>query len=154
MSIDQPGGSVHLAELRQILEPEIAARATAKIDEQQLAVMREAFNAMSQNMQNADGYIEADLDFHLALAEAARNPLILALLDLIVGQLREQRGRIFSVGGGPERGQRQHARILEAVEQHNPEAARTAMKDHLQQVLEDSAHSTKPSMPLRDVGEK
>jgi GntR family transcriptional repressor for pyruvate dehydrogenase complex len=92
--------------------------------------------------QNPDAFIEADLDFHLALAEAAANPMILSLLDSIVGLLREQRMRIFNVEGGPERGQFHHKRILAAIESRNPERAREAMQAHLQQVREDSQVSS------------
>jgi GntR family transcriptional repressor for pyruvate dehydrogenase complex len=93
-------------------------------------------------MQHPDAYIEADLDFHLALAEAAGNPLILSLLDSIVGVLREQRIGIFNVEGGPERGQIHHKRILEAIELRDPVKAREAMRAHVQQVREDSHTST------------
>ncbi len=137
--IGQQEGSMHLAELRRILEPEIAALAAPRIDEQLLATMREAVAAMDRSLQDREAYIEADLDFHLALAEAAENPLILALIDSIVGLLREQRSRIFDVAGGPERGQFHHKRILQAVEQKDAEAARAAMKEHLEQVRADSS---------------
>jgi GntR family transcriptional repressor for pyruvate dehydrogenase complex len=93
---------------------------------------------MDRAGQDPDAYIEADLDFHLALAEGAANPLILSLLDSIVGLLREQRLRIFRVPGGPERGQFHHKKILEAVERHDAEKARQTMRAHLQQVSEDS----------------
>jgi DNA-binding FadR family transcriptional regulator len=85
-----------------------------------------------------EAYIEADLDFHLALAEAADNAIILSLIDSIVGLLREQRMGIFQVDGGPERGQYHHKRILEAIEHRDPVGAREAMKAHLKQVREDS----------------
>ena len=138
LRIDQTDGSENLAEVRQILEPEIAAIAAARIQPQQIALMREAFSVMNSALKDPDAYIEADLDFHLALAEAAENPLILSLLDSIVGLLREQRIKIFFEEGGPERGQYHHARILAAIEKHDVEASRAAMRDHLQQVREDS----------------
>ena len=132
-------GSANLAELRLVLEPEIASLAAARIEEQLLSTMREAVAEMDRSLRDPDAYVEADLDFHLALAEAAGNPLILSLLDSIVGLLREQRSRIFNVDGGPERGQFHHKRILAAVLQGNPETAREAMRAHLQQVLADSS---------------
>jgi GntR family transcriptional repressor for pyruvate dehydrogenase complex len=143
--INQQEGSANLAELRQVLEPEIAGLAASRIEEQLLSTMRKAVAVMDRNLQDPDAYVEADLDFHLALAEAAGNPLILSLLDSIVGLLREQRSRIFDVHGGPERGQFHHKRILAAVEQRDPEAAREAMRAHLQQVLADSSSSAKKS---------
>lgn len=141
IKIGQPSGSNHLAEMRGILEPEIAALAATRIQEPHLVLMREAVALMNRAQEDPEAYIEADLDFHLALAEAADNPLILSLLDSIVALLREQRIRIFQVEGGPSRGQYHHKRILQAVEQHNPEQARAAMRAHLQQVREDSRAS-------------
>jgi GntR family transcriptional repressor for pyruvate dehydrogenase complex len=153
IKIGQPEGSTYLAEVREILEPEFTALAALRVEEQHLASMRDSIAIMDRSMRKPDAYIEADLDFHLALAEAAGNPLILSLLDSIVGLLREQRIRIFALEGGPMRGQVHHKRILEAIEQRNPTLARNAMRDHLQQVREDSRaasaldepHSTAPA---------
>jgi GntR family transcriptional regulator, transcriptional repressor for pyruvate dehydrogenase complex len=138
VKIGQQDGSTHLAEVRAILEPEIATLAAQRIQEAELVTMREAVAVMDRSQQDPDAYIEADLDFHLALAEGAANPLILSLLDSIVGLLREQRLRIFKVPGGPERGQIHHKRILEAVERHDAQKARDAMRAHLAQISEDS----------------
>src|SRR5438552_12611990 len=142
VKIGQPEGSTHLAEVRAIHEPEIAALAAARAQESDMATMREAVAVMDRAGRDPDPYIEADLDFHLALAEAAANPLILSLIDSIVGLLREQRMRIFKVEGGPERGQFHHKRILEAMEQRDPEKARDAMRAHLDHVREDSQVSS------------
>jgi GntR family transcriptional regulator, transcriptional repressor for pyruvate dehydrogenase complex len=142
IKIGQPDGSGHLAEMRAILEPEIAALAANRMEEQHLATLREAVATMDRSLRDPEAYIEADLDFHLALAEAAANPLILSLIDSIVGLLREQRIRIFNVKGGPERGQFHHKRILEAMEQRDSEKAREAMRAHLQQVKDDSRVSS------------
>lgn len=139
--IGQPEGSGFLAEVREILEPEIAALAATRADAQDLAAMREPISVMDEARKDSDAFIEADLDFHLALAEAAANPLILSLIDSIVGLLREQRMRIFLVEGGPERGQYHHKRILEAIEHRDPIGAREAMKAHLRQVREDSQNA-------------
>lgn len=141
--IGSPKGSGNLAEVRMILEPEIAALAAVRIHEQHVKAMREAYWIMDRSRNDPDAYIEADLDFHLILAEATENPIILSLTDSIIGVLREQRLRIFHVEGGPERGQFHHKQILGAIEQRDPVKAREAMKAHLQQVLEHSRASVK-----------
>lgn len=135
----------YLVELRGVIEPEVTILAASRIEEQQLAMMREAVAVMDRSMKNPEAYIEADLDFHLALAEAAGNPLILSLLDSIVGVLRRQRLGIFGVDGGPERGQIHHKLILEAIERHDPDAAHEAMRAHLEQIRLDSAASASQS---------
>jgi GntR family transcriptional repressor for pyruvate dehydrogenase complex len=147
VKIGQQEGSTHLAELRLILEPGIAAVAAIRADEEDLAAMRDAVAVMEGAQKDPAAFIEADLDFHLALAEAAANPLILSLIDSIVGLLREQRIKIFNVDGGPQRGQFHHKRILDAMERRDPEMARNAMRAHLEQVRQDSQVSlaAKPS---------
>ena len=133
--------TAHLTEVREILEPEIAALAAQRGNEENLSAMREAISLMDSTQNDAEAFIEGDLDFHLALAEAAANPLILSLIDSIVGLLREQRTRTYFVKGGPERGQYHHKRILEAIEYRDPQGAREAMRAHLRQVREDSRES-------------
>jgi GntR family transcriptional regulator, transcriptional repressor for pyruvate dehydrogenase complex len=143
VKIGQPEGLIQLAEVRTILEPEIAALAATRINEQHLAAMREAYDVMARSRRDPESYIEADLDFHLILAEAAANPIILSLIDSIIGVLREQRMRVFKVDGGPERGQFHHKHILDAIQDRDALRARLAMKAHLEQVLEDSRRSAK-----------
>src|ERR1700733_5395247 len=138
VKIGQQEGSPHLAELRLILEPGIAAIAAERVKDEDLISLREAVAVMDRSQKDPAAYIEADLDFHLALAEAVANPLILSLIDSIVGLLREQRIKIFNVEGGPQRGQFHHKRILEAIERRDPEMARSAMRAHLEQVRQDS----------------
>jgi GntR family transcriptional regulator, transcriptional repressor for pyruvate dehydrogenase complex len=138
MRSDASEGTVHLAEVREILEPEIAALAAQRADDDTLSAMRESIGVMDAARQDPERFIEGDLDFHLALAEAAGNPLILSLIDSIVGLLREQRMRTYYTEGGPERGQYHHKRILEAIEHRNLQGAREAMRAHLRQVQEDS----------------
>ena len=151
VKIGQPEGSTDLAEVRSILEPEIAALAAERAEESDRATLREAVAVMDRSLKDADAYIEADLDFHLALAEAAANPLILSLIDSIVGLLREQRLRIFQVEGGPQRGQIHHKRILEAMEKRDAKMARDAMKTHLEQVREDSHASASKRAPGKQL---
>jgi GntR family transcriptional repressor for pyruvate dehydrogenase complex len=134
-------GSTYLVEVREILEPEIAALAASRADYEDLEAMREAVEAMDSSEPDSDAFVEADLDFHLALAEAAANPIVLSLIDSIVGLLREQRVRISLVEGSPQRGQRYHRSILEAIERHDAQAARAAMQAHLWQVREDSRNT-------------
>lgn len=69
-----------------------------------------------ESKKDPEAFIEADLDFHLAMAEAGASPLILSLIDSIGGFLREQRVRTFQLEGCPERGQYHHKRSLEAIE--------------------------------------
>src|SRR6202041_970887 len=50
----QPEGSTHLAEVRAILEPEIAALAAIRIQEPELSTMREAVTTMDRAFKNPE----------------------------------------------------------------------------------------------------
>ncbi len=127
-----------LMEVRELLEPAIAALAAERATEEHLEAMRRAVEIMDASFDDPERFVEADLDFHLALAEGTGNPLIPLLLDPIIDLLREHRIQVFRVGGAA-RGQFYHKQILEAVMRRDPEGARAAMIAHLQQIREDSA---------------
>lgn len=128
----------YLIELREILEPEIAAIAASRATQENLGAMREAVETMDQSMDDINTYVEADLDFHLALAESTHNPLILSLLDSLIGELREQRFRSAKVKGALHRGQPNHKAVLAAIENRDAEGARNIMITHMEQVRKDT----------------
>jgi len=142
MKIGVTKGSGNLVEVREILEPEIAALAATRITDEYISAMQDAVKIMDTALEDVDTFVEADLDFHLALAEATQNPIIPILMDSIIDLLREQRKRIGLTKGGLKRGQSHHKKILDAVSKHDPQAARLAMQDHLKQVRNDSKTST------------
>jgi DNA-binding FadR family transcriptional regulator len=142
MKFGGKNGSMNLVEVREILEPEIAALAANRITDEYITAMSEAVKVMDTALDNVDIFVEADLDFHLALAEGTQNPLIPILIDPIIDLLREQRKGIGLTKGGLKRGQIHHKKILDAVSNHDAKAARQAMQDHLKQVRKDSNSST------------
>jgi GntR family transcriptional regulator, transcriptional repressor for pyruvate dehydrogenase complex len=127
-----------LVEVRELIEPEIAYRAALRATRADLEALGRAVATMDDHLDDLGAYITADEAFHLCLAEATHNLFLPRLLHSVVDVLADLRGRIFQVDGGPERGQVHHHRILRAVDERAPEAAREAMRAHLRQVREDS----------------
>jgi GntR family transcriptional repressor for pyruvate dehydrogenase complex len=141
MRIGATKGTGYLTEVREILEPEIAAIAASRITDEYITAMQEAVRTMDTALDNVDVFVEADLDFHLALAEGTQNPIIPILMDSIIDLLREERKRTGLTKGGLQRGQIHHKKILDAVTRRDPQAARQAMQNHLKQVRKDSSAS-------------
>jgi GntR family transcriptional repressor for pyruvate dehydrogenase complex len=131
MKFGSTDGYANLVEVREIMEPEIAALAATRMTDEFVVNMQEAYEVMENAYDNAALYIEADLDFHLALAEATQNPLIPAMMDSIIDLLREERKQASQVKDGLKRGQMYHRKILDVVCNHDPRTARPAMKEHL-----------------------
>jgi GntR family transcriptional repressor for pyruvate dehydrogenase complex len=137
MQMGATEGARNLAEAREILEPEIAALAAKRATKENLDAIRHAVATMDTSLDDADAFVEADLQFHLALAHATQNPLIPMLIDPVVDLLREERKLTFKHGGAA-RGQAHHKKILDAILRRDAEAARAAMRAHLKQVRKDS----------------
>ena len=138
LKISDEGRLDNLIEIREILEPKIAALAAERAKETDIQAMQAAIEAMDLTMDDAEAFIEADLAFHLALSHASNNVLIPLLIDPILDILQEQRIRIFKMEKGSERGQYHHKRILASIVDGDPKAAYDAMEDHLTQVRKDS----------------
>src|SRR5258708_30100605 len=66
IKIGQPEGSTYLAEAREILEPEIAALAATRADDEDLTSMREAVKGMDNARRDCGAFIEAGPEFSLA----------------------------------------------------------------------------------------
>jgi len=75
--------------------------------------------------------IEEDSKFHYAIAQAARNSVVLKVLDVFMDYLRESRERSLQVEGRLQKSLNDHRRILNAIAQTNPVAAEKAMRRHI-----------------------
>ncbi len=139
VSIDKKRGMTNLMQVREILEPEIASIAAEKATPTDVNAMQVAIDTMESSIDDVETFITGDQDFHLALARATQNQLIVELIDSVVELLGEQRRQIFLAGvNGPSRGQKHHRRILAAVKAHDKEQARRCMIEHLIQIRDDS----------------
>jgi len=80
--------------------------------------------------------IDEDSDFHYAIALAARNSVILRVIDVLMDLLRESRSRALQVPGRPKRSFDGHRRILRAIERRDAKAAEAAVRQHLGEIEE------------------
>jgi len=72
-----------LTEARRVIEVRLAALAAERATPEQVAALRRAVERMEETAANPYDYPEADVEFHLALAEAAGNRYLLrAMLDI------------------------------------------------------------------------
>jgi GntR family transcriptional repressor for pyruvate dehydrogenase complex len=98
-----------------------------------------------------DGWLKNDMAFHAMLAQATKNELFSLLLDSLADVLTGVRRMGFSVPNAAARTMKYHGAILEEVRRRDPDGARQAMRDHLdeaeatmRQALEtQAAHSAR-----------
>lgn len=121
-----------LIQVRKILEPELSALAAESITDEELEQLSRLSDLPESD--TIDKHVERDINFHLMIARATHNPILLIVLSSISELLRESRRRTFVVPGELAKARQWHKTIFEAIQAHNPDAAREAMASHIQQV--------------------
>lgn len=120
-----------VAAVRLPLETAIASLAATHRTEEHLARMDQAQKVLGNPRRSLEAHLQADLEFHAALADATGNPLFRTVLAPLQQLLIESRRRTLGRCGS-ELAHRHHARILEAIGARDPEAAARAMREHIE----------------------
>jgi DNA-binding FadR family transcriptional regulator len=128
-----------LIDVRCVIEEAIARRAARRHDDPEAAEHIEtaasALARMRDNVDDRDAFNANDMEFHLALARAAGNGLLLLILESLSDQLLA--ARKASYAGRTLRGKRQeetlteHAAVLDAVRSGRVERAAALMDEHI-----------------------
>lgn len=122
-----------LMELRNVLEPSIAALAAERATAEELAEMAEAMNGFESDLKSGQ-LTDADMRLHLALAKATHNSTFVRLTEPILSMQSEYRERGLKVKGRRGEVFKEHKMIYEAVRRRKPAEAREAMAYHLSKV--------------------
>lgn len=82
------GTMLELMEVRKGLEVQSAVLAAQRRDEKDLAAIREVVGAMRQSTSDLDAYTRLDVEFHLRVAGASHNSMMVSLVESIRDALR------------------------------------------------------------------
>ncbi len=139
LTLAPASGMSDLFELRRMIEVEAAALAAGRRDQGQLDAMSKAVERMAAALASgdADAYIDADVAFHLGLAEATGNRLLASCMDAIREVLRGALGAIFGLPQSAARAVDEHRQILAAIADRDPRLAAAGMRMHLERVQAD-----------------
>jgi GntR family transcriptional regulator, transcriptional repressor for pyruvate dehydrogenase complex len=123
----------NLVEVRRTLETEIVALAATRRNKADLKALERTVETMRARRDNQTVCNEADLNFHLGLAQATHNELYGILLAPIRGLLYRAMERVFEVKNATNEAIDHHQRILDCVRAGDPVQARREMEAHLNQ---------------------
>ena len=118
-----------LQQMRELLEPGLAAMAAAAISDETLSRLRDQLDRMASLESDPDAYLEVDHEFHMEICRAANN----RILDRIMYSARWlgiASRRVTNQDSLPN-ATRDHALIYRALESRDPDAAREAMRTHV-----------------------
>jgi GntR family transcriptional repressor for pyruvate dehydrogenase complex len=125
-----------LIDLRRIIEPPLAARAATHVTTEELNYMEAILERQLAKVNRGDLAVEEDTEFHYAIASAAKNSVVLKVVDVFMDLLRESRERSLQVKGRLAKSFAGHQRILNAIRRHDATTAEAAMRRHIEEIGE------------------
>lgn len=146
-------------ETRRILETEAAGLAADRATSDHLATLAEEVAGLFANRDNPHQFLVHDINFHRAVADAAKNPIVGALVGMVSALYYERRKATAEQASDRDLrdAAEAHRRIYQAIRARDAEAARRAMSAHLLQASRyqaqelDGDGSARPSKRRRSA---
>jgi DNA-binding FadR family transcriptional regulator len=136
-----------LFEIREIFEPSAAAMAADRATPDQIAKLRDAYEAMEEAGDDLEASVAADLRFHQLLLASTGNELLISLGSMIETALAAN----FKVSSSAPRGIQialpKHKAVLEAIAAGDAVAARAFVVD----LLDDARKKVSDFITRRSV---
>ena len=121
-----------VSEVRRMIEVEAAGLAAERATPQDIAEIQKAIEGMHAAGGETERYAEYDVAFHTAIARATHNELIAVLLGPISDLLAEMVRVSLDAPHAADEGLAHHHHILEQIQAGDREAARQAMRAHIE----------------------
>ena len=121
-------------QFRELLEPQIAGLAARNATEEDISILQDILERQQKELNNNKVSKKLDEDFHLALAKASGNSILLQVVELL--------GHIFlrsrhEYSQSPDRRRlsiKGHQEIVMAIKASDSKAAKELMADHLNEI--------------------
>ncbi len=117
--------------VRHGLEVQAARLAAPLIDDDRLRAVGDHLETMRTSTESLSEFVAADICFHQEIAVAAQNPLLDEMLQSVRSLIRVWVERALDDSDHARLTYDEHAAILVALQQHDPDAAAEAMSRHM-----------------------
>ena len=129
---------MELMEIRKPLEVQSTMLATERHTPEDLTKLKKTVVAMAQNLHNQEAYANLDVEFHLLIADAARNTMMYYLIgsiresleDAVLQGLRSRHSQMEF-----ERVQQTHELIFEGIKDRDSDRAAEMMAIHFDEAV-------------------
>jgi DNA-binding FadR family transcriptional regulator len=138
--LDDPAeGVLRMIELRCGIEAEMAALAARRRTASEMADIKRALRAIDKAVAAGGDGVKEDLEFHMAISRATRNPYYTDLLGMLTRALhdaiRVTRSNEARRADFTDAVRAEHGAICEAILTRDPDAARTAALGHMESTV-------------------
>jgi DNA-binding GntR family transcriptional regulator len=129
--------AVEITEVRMVLEGLVAARAAARVTDEQASELDEIGLLMRRAVGAGEFRRYSDLNerLHSLIRRIAGHRTAEGIIETLRGQLVRHQFMVSLHPGRPTVSLPQHERIIAAIQAHDPAAAESAMREHIASVI-------------------
>ncbi|REK63465.1 MULTISPECIES: FadR/GntR family transcriptional regulator [Cohnella] len=133
---------IELLEAREIFETGIVELAAKRATEQDILEIETALEKWGKIDSDSDDPTSPDQAFHLSIAKATHNVVLVNLIDLHMDLLQKTLNKTVDIPGRKDEVYKEHFNILQAIKEKDPSKAREAILYHLKQVKQNILSTT------------
>jgi DNA-binding FadR family transcriptional regulator len=127
----QPDTLEHLKQARIFLEAGTARMAAERATAEDVALLRQRVEEHRAAMPPQEGFLTCDMAFHREIARISGNPIFPAIVEAIFQWGSAYYQPMVRAPGAESITLEEHARLVDAIEAHDPAAAEAAVRAHL-----------------------
>lgn len=120
-----------LLEARSLMERDLAGLAAERASDEEIAAIGETIKLMAQKIKASEPVLDADMAFHLAIAQAAHNDVLGNAAQLLRNLMKYWLDLKLRLPNVPKSAMHLHREIYRAILNRDAEAARRLMWKHL-----------------------
>ncbi len=130
-----PVDLMEVMEYRKITEIETSGLAAERATQADIEELQEIYARMQASIDDISAFAAEDLNFHLAMAKASKNSLIIKVNQIVKNILSVSMSDIVS-SLGTHMGLYYHKQLIDAVIRRDPELAKKIMAEHIEITIE------------------
>lgn len=126
---DKMSIAIDLVDVRLMIEPAMAEMAARNATDEDIEKLRKCCDLVEENILNDKSYIQADIDFHVCVAECSKNKVVEQLIPIIDTAVM----MLINVTHKKLKQEtiETHRAIVDAIAERDPIGAKTAMMMHM-----------------------
>lgn len=127
----EPSNLEHLKQARKILEAGTVRAAAESVNDQDIRHLRSLVEKQKAQLKSPKGFIQTDIEFHTAIANASRNPLLQAVTHAMLTWLFEYYKPLLHWSGRESTTLLEHEKIIDHIKAGDADKAAALMREHL-----------------------
>jgi len=121
-------------EYRRVMDPGVVVLATERASAEDLAELERIYHQMEEYREDYKEFAHADLEFHLTIAKATKNPIFIKVNTIIRDILNASMEGIVRALGIRD-GLHYHRQILQALQARDASKAEQLMREHVERTI-------------------